>query len=90
MKIVMEKNRTRQEIREALQEVYEQVAEAAADALMFDFEAESLEVEDYLAFDRDGVWVGASSTRRTSSGGRRSFGRRSSRRTGAMRTSKRP
>ena len=52
----MEKNRTRQEIREALQEVYEQVAEAAADALMFDFEAESLEVEDYLAFDRDGVW----------------------------------
>ena len=56
MKIVMEKNRTRQEIREALQEVYEQVAEAAADALMFDFEAESLEVEDYLAFDRDGVW----------------------------------
>ncbi|MDO5318186.1 MAG: hypothetical protein Q4G65_06125 [bacterium] len=56
MKIVMEKNRTRQEIREALREVYEQVAEAAADALMFDFEAESLEVEDYLAFDRDGVW----------------------------------
>ena len=56
MKIVMEKNRTRQEIREALQEVYEQGAEAAADALMFDFEAESLEVEDYLAFDRDGVW----------------------------------
>ena len=56
MKIVMEKNRTRQEIAEALQEVYEQVAEAAADALMFDFEAESLEVEDYLAFDRDGVW----------------------------------
>ena len=56
MKIVMEKNRTRQESREALQEVYEQVAEAAADALMFDFEAESLEVEDYLAFDRDGVW----------------------------------
>ena len=56
MKIVMEKNRTRQEIREALQEVYEKVAEAAADALMFDFEAESLEVEDYLAFDRDGVW----------------------------------
>lgn len=56
MKIVMEKNRTRQEIREALQDVYEQVAEAAADALMFDFEAESLEVEDYLAFDRDGVW----------------------------------
>ena len=56
MKIVMEKNRTRQEIREALQEVYEQVAEAAADALMFYFEEESLEVEDYLAFDRDGVW----------------------------------
>ena len=56
MKIVMEKNRTHREIREALREVYEQVAEAAADALMFDFEAESLEVEDYLAFDRDGVW----------------------------------
>ena len=56
MKIVMEKNRTRREIREALREVYEQVAEAAADALMFYFEEESLEVEDYLAFDRDGVW----------------------------------
>ena len=56
MKIVMEKNRTHREIREALREVYEQVAEAAADPLMFDFEAESLEVEDYLAFDRDGVW----------------------------------
>ena len=56
MKIVMEKNRMHREIREALREVYEQVAEAAADALMFDFEAESLEVEDYLAFDRDGVW----------------------------------
>lgn len=56
MKIVMEKNRTHREIREALREVYERVAEAAADALMFDFEAESLEVEDYLAFDRDGVW----------------------------------
>ena len=56
MKIVMEKNRTHREIREALREVYEQVAEAAADALMFYFEEESLEVEDYLAFDRDGVW----------------------------------
>ena len=56
MKIVMEKNRTSWEIREALREVYEQVAEASADALMFDFEAENLEVEDYLAFDRDGVW----------------------------------
>ena len=56
MKIVMEKNRTNREIREALRETYEQVAEAAADALMFDFEAENLEVEDYLAFDRDGVW----------------------------------
>ena len=56
MKIVMEKNRTNREIREALRETYEQVAEAAADALMFDFEEESLEVEDYLAFDRDGVW----------------------------------
>ena len=56
MKIVMEKNRTHREIREALREVYEQVAEAAADPLMFDFEEESLEVEDYLAFDRDGVW----------------------------------
>ena len=56
MKIVMEKNRTRREIREALREVYEQVAEAAADPLMFYFEAESLEVGDYLAFDRDGVW----------------------------------
>ena len=56
MKIVMEKNRTNQEIREALREVYEQVAEASADALMFDFEAENLEVEDYIAFDRDGVW----------------------------------
>ena len=56
MKIVMEKNRTRREIREALREVYEQVAEAAADPLMFDFEEESLKVEDYLAFDRDGVW----------------------------------
>ena len=52
----MEKNRTHREIREALREVYEQVAEAAADALMFYFEEESLEVEDYLAFDRDGVW----------------------------------
>ena len=56
MKIVMEKNRTNREIREALRDAYEQVAEAAADALMFDFEAENLEVEDYLAFDRDGVW----------------------------------
>ena len=56
MKIVMEKNRTNREIREALREVYEQVAEASADALMFDFEAENLEVEDYLDFDRDGVW----------------------------------
>ena len=56
MKIVMEKNRTNREIREALRETYEEVAEAAADALMFDFEAENLEVEDYLAFDRDGVW----------------------------------
>ena len=56
MKIVMEKNRTHREIREALREVYEQVAEAAADPLMFDFEEESLKVEDYLAFDRDGVW----------------------------------
>ena len=56
MKIVMEKNRTHREIREALRDAYEQVAEAAADALMFDFEAENLEVEDYLAFDRDGVW----------------------------------
>ena len=56
MKIVMEKNRTHREIREALREVYEQVAEAAADALMFYFEEESLKVEDYLAFDRDGVW----------------------------------
>ena len=56
MKIVMEKNRTNREIREALREVYEQVAEASADALMFDFEAENLEVEEYLAFDRDGVW----------------------------------
>ena len=56
MKIVMEKNRTNREIREALRETYEQVAEAAADALMFDFEEESLKVEDYLAFDRDGVW----------------------------------
>ena len=56
MKIVMEKNRTHREIREALREVYEQVAEAAADALMFYFEEESLEVEEYLAFDRDGVW----------------------------------
>ena len=56
MKIVMEKNRTNREIREALRETYEQVAEAAADALMFDFEAENLEVEDYLAFDCDGVW----------------------------------
>ena len=56
MKIVMEKNRTNREIREALRETYEQVAEAAADALMFYFEEESLEVEDYLAFDRDGVW----------------------------------
>ena len=46
MKIVMEKNRTNREIREALRETYEQVAEAAADALMFDFEAENLEVED--------------------------------------------
>ena len=56
MKIVMEKDRTSREIREALREVYEQVAEASADALMFDFEAENLEVEDYLAFDRDGAW----------------------------------
>lgn len=56
MKIVMEKNRTSWEIREALREVYEQVAEASADALMFDFEAENLEVEDYIAFDRDGAW----------------------------------
>ena len=56
MKIVLEKNRTSREIREALREVYEQVAEATADALMFDFEAENLEVADYLAFDRDGVW----------------------------------
>ena len=56
MEIVMEKNMTNREIREALREVYEQVAEASADALMFDFEAENLEVEDYLAFDRDGVW----------------------------------
>ena len=56
MKIVMEKNRTNREIREALREVYEQVAEASTDALMFDFEAENLEVADYLAFDRDGVW----------------------------------
>lgn len=56
MKIVMEKNRTHREIREALREVYEQVAEAAADPLMFDFEEESFKVEDYLAFDRDGVW----------------------------------
>ena len=56
MKIVMEKNRTHREIREALREVYEQVAAAAADPLMFYFEEESLEVEDYLAFDRDGVW----------------------------------
>lgn len=56
MKIVMEKNRTHREIREALREVYEQVAEAAADPLMFYFEEESLEVGDYLAFDRDGVW----------------------------------
>ena len=56
MKIVMEKNRTRREIREALREVYEQVAEAAADPLMFYCEAEGLEVGDYLAFDRDGVW----------------------------------
>ena len=56
MKIVMEKNRTNREIREALRDAYEQVAEAVADALMFDFEAENLEVEDYLAFDRDGVW----------------------------------
>lgn len=56
MKIVMEKNRTNREIREALREVYEQVAEASADALMFDFEAENLEVEDYIAFDRDGAW----------------------------------
>lgn len=56
MKIVMEKNRTSREIREALREVYEQVAEASADALMFDFEAENLEVEDYVAFDRDGAW----------------------------------
>ena len=52
----MEKNMTNREIREALREVYEQVAEASADALMFDFEAENLEVEDYLAFDRDGAW----------------------------------
>lgn len=52
----MEKNRTSREIREALREVYEQVAEASADALMFDFEAENLEVEDYIAFDRDGAW----------------------------------
>ena len=56
MEIVMEKNMTNREIREALREVYEQVAEASADALMFDFEAENLEVEDYLAFDCDGVW----------------------------------
>ena len=56
MKIVMEKNRTNREIREALREVYEQVAEAAADALMFDFEAKNLDAEDYLAFDRDGGW----------------------------------
>ena len=56
MKIEMEKKRTNREIREALRDAYEQVAEAAADALMFDFEAENLEVEDYLAFDRDGVW----------------------------------
>ena len=56
MEIVMEKNRTSREIREALREVYEQVAEASADALMFDFEAENLEVEDYIAFDRDGAW----------------------------------
>ena len=56
MKIVMEKNRTSREIREALREVCEQVAEASADALMFDFEAENLEVEDYIAFDRDGAW----------------------------------